>query len=84
MQNLAFVSFALAAALASLPALAEPKTKHATEQLEAYEFPDEELANVKGLTEGMTIGSGHQPVRTILARPRTHFIPELLKGVEGL
>jgi hypothetical protein len=39
---------------------------------------------VKDATEGMSIGHGHLPVRTILARPRTHFVPELLKTIEGL
>lgn len=81
MKKLVLASLVAATSLVSASALAESK-KAAT--IETYDFPDDQLLNVKGATDGMIIDGAHRPVRIILARPRTHFVPELLKTIEGL
>ncbi len=82
MKMLALTSVLIATTLVSFSALAETKAKSTT--VETYDFPDDKLLSVKGATDGMTVGGNRIPVRTILARPRTHFVPELLKTIEGL
>ena len=53
-------------------------------EVESWVFPDDSLLTVKPVSSDMLIGSRKGIVRTILTRPRTQFIPELLKTIEGL
>lgn len=84
MKKLVFAAVLASSSLVSFAALAQSDQKKSAQPIESWEFPDDKLLNVKGATEGMSVVGGHIPVRTILARPRTHFVPELLKTIEGL
>lgn len=68
-------------AASSAKADAKPKSE---KELEVMIFEDDKLlhSNVAPGTE--TIGGGHGVVRTILTRPRTHFVPEMLASIERL
>jgi hypothetical protein len=52
--------------------------------MESWIFPDDKLLNVAPGNSEMKIRVGARVVRTILSRPRTHFVPELLKTIETL
>jgi hypothetical protein len=53
-------------------------------KMESWIFPDDKLLNVAPGDSDMKIFAGRRVVRTILSRPRTHFVPELLKTIETL
>jgi len=85
MKKLVLASIVAAVSLVSFSALAQTDAKKVkATSIETYDFPDDKLLNVKGETGGMTIGGDHRVVRVILARPRLHFVPELLKTIENL
>lgn len=76
----AFVAF-VGVTVASSIALAQPKKK---EEGYGYEFSDDPL-NAGGFgPQDATIKVRPGPVRTTLIRPRTSFVPEMLKSVENL
>lgn len=85
MKKLVLASIVVATSLVSLSAFAQTDAKKSKSQpVESWEFPDDKLLSVKGGNDGMVIGPGHITVRTIITRPRTHFVPELLKTIESL
>ncbi len=49
-----------------------------------YEFSDDPLAAGGFGPNGATIKVRPKAARTTLIRPRTHFIPEMLKSVENI
>ncbi len=51
---------------------------------EEWIFPDDKLLDVKDGANGMSVVGGHIPIRTLITRPRTHFVPEMLKTIENL
>ena len=61
-----------------------PTAGTTSDKMQSWTFPDDKLLDVKGGAGGMTVMTGPKVVRTILTRPRTQFIPELLKTIEGL
>ena len=73
-------------ALAALEgvAAAEPTKKVDEGKMDVMTFTDDKLLTVANGAWGGTIGAGHIPVRTLLVRPRTHFVPELIKTIENL
>lgn len=75
------VMAALGVLLASSVALAQDKKK---DEGYGYEFTDDPL-NAGGFgPNDATIRVRPGPVRTTLIRPRTSFVPEMLKSVENL
>ncbi|MGZ3417945.1 MAG: hypothetical protein ACXWUG_01095 [Polyangiales bacterium] len=54
------------------------------DKIESIEFPDDKLLNTPIFPDSAKIGGNHVPVRTLLVRPRTHFVPEMLKTIENL
>jgi hypothetical protein len=75
------VMAALGVLLASSVALAQDKKK---DEGYGYEFSDDPL-NAGGFgPNDATIRVRPGPVRTTLIRPRTSFVPEMLKSVENL
>lgn len=72
---------ALSVTLAGSVALAQDKKK---EESYGYDFADDPL-NAGGFgPNDATIRVRPGPVRTTLIRPRTSFVPEMLKSVENL
>lgn len=72
-------------ALASFSALASAQSgQKKDEKLETYVFPDDKLLSPLGGNSEMIIKGPPITVRTLLTRPRTHFVPELLKSIESL
>ena len=68
----------------SSTALAQGKDKDKKEESYGYEFSDDPL-NAGGLgPSDATIRVRPRPVRTTLIRPRTSFVPEMLKSVENI
>jgi hypothetical protein len=78
------VPFVLALALASSTAAAEKPKAPAHADAYTYAFTDDALlASATGVM-GVPIIVRLPPVRVTLIRPRTNFVPELLKSVENL
>ena len=74
---------------ASLVALVPTRVAHAQpahdDQNQKVVFDDDLLNADLGRPSGGTVFPGHRPPpRTLLIRPRMHFLPELLKSVEHL
>lgn len=44
----------------------------------------DKLVSAMGMSDTMKIGAGHGPLRVLLVRPRTNFVPELYKSIENL
>lgn len=66
-------------------ALAEPKpTSRAVEPNTIYEFGDDALLGGMIDANAARITVRPRAARSTLVRPRTHFVPELLKSVESL
>ena len=66
-------------------ALAQPKAAGSKkEEGYGYEFSDDPLAAGGFGPNDATIRVRPGPVRTTLIRPRTSFVPEMLKSVENL
>jgi hypothetical protein len=82
----ASVAIASLIAISSFTALASAQntTTKKDEKLEEYVFPDDKLLKGLGGTSEMIIKGPPITVRTLLTRPRTHFVPELLKTIESL
>lgn len=59
-------------------------TKSSSKEPEVIVFPDDKLLDPGTFPSGMLIGGDHRPVRTLLVRPRTHFVAELIKTIENL
>ncbi len=77
------LSVAIGLLLSSSIALAQPKDSK-KEDGYGYEFSDDPL-NAGGFgPNDATIRVRPGPVRTTLIRPRTSFVPEMLKSVENL
>lgn len=55
-----------------------------TDKMESWIFPDDKLLTVPNGSGDMIIRPPSKTVRTILTRPRTQFVPELLKTIESL
>jgi hypothetical protein len=84
----AFLLLSSASALAQAPAAggAAPKAAGGGGKDEGYgyEFSDDPLAAGGFGPNDATIRVRPGPVRTTLIRPRTSFVPEMLKSVENL
>jgi len=65
-------------------ALAQGKAGGKKEEGYGYEFSDDPLAAGGFGPNDATIRVRSGPVRTTLIRPRTSFVPEMLKSVENL
>ena len=78
--------FALSAFLLVTAASAEDKSTKATDGKDGYgyEFSDDPLSAGGFGPNDATIRVRPGPVRTTLIRPRTSFVPEMLKSVENL
>jgi len=78
--------FALSAFLLVTAASAEDKGTKATDGKDGYgyEFSDDPLSAGGFGPNDATIRVRPGPVRTTLIRPRTSFVPEMLKSVENL
>jgi hypothetical protein len=71
--------------LSSSAAFAQDKAKSSdTKEGYGYEFSDDPLAAGGFGPSDATIRVRPGPVRTTLIRPRTSFVPEMLKSVENL
>jgi hypothetical protein len=82
-----WVVIAAAVGVMSLTSVAAAQDKAPTskaDKMESWVFPDDALLNTKPLGSEMSVVARGGIVRTILTRPRTQFIPELLKTIEGL
>ncbi len=75
----------IAFVLCSLPALAlaDPRPRP-VEQNTIYEFGDDSLLGGMIDPSSARITVRPRAARSTLIRPRTHFVPELLRSVEGL
>jgi hypothetical protein len=87
----ALVSFSLLATVATFAASAAAQDKGAAkatgggkEEGYGYEFQDDPLSAGGFGPNDATIRVRPGPVRTTLIRPRTSFVPEMLKSVENL
>lgn len=65
-------------------ALAQPKPAGKKDEGYGYEFTDDPLSAGGFGPNDATIRVRPGPVRTTLIRPRTSFVPEMLKSVENL
>ena len=63
---------------------AQPKAAGGKEDSYGYEFSDDPLSAGGFGPNDATIRVRPGPVRTTLIRPRTSFVPEMLKSVENL
>jgi hypothetical protein len=74
------------AIVAPLPARADPSEVPAarTENGYKYVFKDDPLAATSGAPVGALIRVVPGAARQVLIRPRTNFVPELLKSTESL
>lgn len=81
----ASIAIATVSAVLSFAVLAsaQPKTSK-SEKIETYEFPDDKLLSPLSGGGALIISGPPKTVRVLLTRPRTQFIPELLKTIEGL
>jgi hypothetical protein len=88
----AFLLLSSASALAQAPgagggaggAAAKPAAGGGRDEGYGYEFSDDPLAAGGFGPNDATIRVRPGPVRTTLIRPRTSFVPEMLKSVENL
>jgi hypothetical protein len=83
----AFLLLSSASALAQAPAAGGAAPKAAgggKDEGYGYEFSDDPLAAGGFGPNDATIRVRPGPVRTTLIRPRTSFVPEMLKSVENL
>lgn len=80
------LAFGLAVGLLCLAQNAFAQTARSTEGGEGYgyEFKDDPLSAGGFGPNDATIRVRPGPVRTTLIRPRTSFVPEMLKSVENL
>ena len=77
--------FVLAFAALSWASIASAQTKRSdTNDGYGYEFNDDPLSAGGFGPNDATIRVRPGPVRTMLIRPRTSFVPEMLKSVENL
>jgi hypothetical protein len=77
-------AFAQAAPAAGPAGAAAPKAAAGKDEGYGYEFSDDPLAAGGFGPNDATIRVRPGPVRTTLIRPRTSFVPEMLKSVENL
>jgi len=87
MKRFSVAFIALGVLLISVPAFAQaPKAAGAggKEDGYGYEFSDDPLSAGGFGPNDATIRVRPGPVRTTLIRPRTSFVPEMLKSVENL
>ncbi len=71
----------------ALPAVAQAETAVQTEKNEdgyGYIFHDDPMTGNTGAAESARIKVRPQGIRRTLIRPRTNFVPEMLKSVEML
>ena len=68
----------------SLNASADPKVTTQDEKGYGYEFEDDPLAAGGFGPNDSTIRVRAKPQRTTLIRPRTTFVPEMLRSVEDI
>lgn len=88
MRRISKVSLAIFMAVAGLlviesTALAQGKKK-AGGDVEEMTFEDDKLLTSNLGPDQAKITTRGGPVRTILVRPRTSFVPEMLKSIESL
>ncbi len=85
MRNRRPMFFVLAFAALSWASIASAQTKRSdTNDGYGYEFNDDPLSAGGFGPNDATIRVRPGPVRTMLIRPRTSFVPEMLKSVENL
>jgi hypothetical protein len=77
-------AFAQAAPAGGAAAGAKPAAAGGRDEGYGYEFSDDPLAAGGFGPNDATIRVRPGPVRTTLIRPRTSFVPEMLKSVENL
>jgi hypothetical protein len=83
-MGVAFVGVLLSSSLAFAQAAKPAAAAAGKDQGYGYEFSDDPL-NAGGFgPNDATIRVRPGPVRTTLIRPRTSFVPEMLKSVENL
>ena len=70
--------------IASVASAQDQAPTSKADKMDSWVFPDDKLLSTPGGSSEMKIRVGTPVVRTILTRPRTQFIPELLKTIEGL
>ena len=80
----AVVLAALGTMLITSEAMAQGADKKKKDEGYGYEFSDDPLAAGGFGPNDATIRVRPGPVRTTLIRPRTSFVPEMLKSVENL
>ena len=71
----------------AIPAVAQAETAVETEKNDdgyGYIFRDDPMTGNTGAAESACIKVRPQGIRRTLIRPRTHFVPEMLKSVEML
>ena len=82
--SLTMTSFAFAQGAAAGAAPAGTKPTGDSKEGYGYEFSDDPLSAGGFGPSDATIRVRPGPVRTTLIRPRTSFVPEMLKSVENL
>ena len=80
---IALSSFVSVAALSG-SAFAQAKKAKAGGDVEEMTFDDDKLLTSNLGPDQAKITTRGGPVRTILVRPRTSFVPEMLKSIENL
>jgi hypothetical protein len=63
---------------------AEVEREARTSSGDLYEFKDDPLHTLSQGAQGALIKIKPTPYRVYLLRPRTHFVPEMLKSVERI
>lgn len=73
-------------ALTFLPAAASAEVKRAEHREDGshYEFRDEPFHAAAQAVNGVVLTVRPRPLHVGLLRPRTHFVPEMLRSVERL
>jgi hypothetical protein len=54
------------------------------DDVQKMDFELDKLISAMNIPSEAKIGAGHGPVRVMLVRPRTTFVPELYKSIENL
>lgn len=83
MRRLIAAACSLIVVTASLSAFAQSGKKDDDVQIMDFKELDKLIAQTK-TPDSATIGTGHHPIRVLLVRPRTTFVPELYKSIENL
>lgn len=84
MKKISFIVLLLTVSLISIPALAQTKMTQESDDSYGYEFEDDPLATGWFSPNDAILKIRGKGFRTMLIRPRTSFIKEMIRDIEEL